>query len=102
PTCVLGAARDDREVRDLAVIEQVAPFFSDRGGIAQVLLVHHLHEGGVVGAEDEFAHGGKSNCSAFASRCSACCRLLPPKPRAWASCATSSRGESPGRPPRRS
>src|SRR5882762_11592826 len=48
--------RDDRELGALPVVEQLAPFLAHRGGIAQVLLVHDLHEGGVMGAEDELAH----------------------------------------------
>jgi len=42
---------------DFPLSKEVPPLFSDRGRIAQVLLVHDLHEGGVVGAEDELAHG---------------------------------------------
>jgi len=42
----------------MAVIEQLPPLLRDRGGILQELLVHDLHEGSVVGAEDELAHTG--------------------------------------------
>src|SRR5712691_12228601 len=56
-----AVARDDRELGSLPVIEQQAPLFRDGGGVAQVLLVHHLHECGVVGAEDELAHACNLN-----------------------------------------
>src|SRR2546430_426442 len=51
-----AARRDNREVPEGSVIEQLPPFLTDRGRIAQVLLVHDLHEGGVVRTEDELAH----------------------------------------------
>src|SRR5437016_1416636 len=56
PEYLVSARRNHRQLGEPAVVEEVAPFFSDRGGVAQVLLVHHLHERGVVGAEDELAH----------------------------------------------
>ena len=52
--------RNDRQLRQLPVVEQLPPLLPDGGGVAQVVLVHGLYEGGVVGTEDEFAHGLES------------------------------------------
>ena len=49
--------RNDGEFRQSPVIKQLPPLLADGGGIPQVLLIHHLHERGVVRAEDELAHG---------------------------------------------
>src|SRR6266571_8803182 len=54
---LLAVRRNHGELGNLPVVEQLPPLFADRGGIAQVLLIHDLHERGVVRAEDELAHG---------------------------------------------
>src|SRR5437588_1395570 len=56
PQHVLTVRRDHRQLGQLPVVEQLPPLLVDGGGIAQILLVHHLHEGGVVRAEHELAH----------------------------------------------
>ena len=61
PKNFLAARRDDRQLGHAAVVEQLPPLLPHRLRVAQVLLVHHLHEGCVVRAEDELAHDGKSN-----------------------------------------
>src|SRR5207247_6538706 len=52
--------RDHRELRELSVLKQLPPLLAHRSRVAQVLLVHGLYEGGVVGAVHEFAHGLES------------------------------------------
>src|ERR1051325_4631151 len=54
----LAACCDHRKVGEGSVVEQLPPLFADRGGVPQVLLVHHLHEGRIVRAEHELAHEG--------------------------------------------
>ncbi len=49
--------RNHRQLGKLPVVKQLPPLLADRGRIPQVLLVHHLHERGVVRAEHELAHG---------------------------------------------
>src|SRR5229473_3328289 len=53
-------ARDYRELSKSAVIEQLPPLLAHGRRVAEVVLVHRLDEGGVVGSEDEFAHGLES------------------------------------------
>src|SRR2546422_6295465 len=53
--------RNHRKFGEPAVIEELPPVVGNGGGVAQVLLVHHLHEGGVVGAEHELTHEWKCN-----------------------------------------
>ncbi len=56
--------RDHWQIAQSPVAEQRPPFLRDRRGVAEELLVHDLHEGGVMGAEDELAHGEESNAPA--------------------------------------
>ncbi len=51
---------NNRELRQLAVLEELAPLLANGVRVAEPLLVHHLYEGGVMGSEDEFAHGLES------------------------------------------
>src|SRR2546425_10477108 len=53
----LAACWDHREIGRLPVVEEGPPLFSNRGGIAQGLLIHDLHERGVVRSEDELSSG---------------------------------------------
>src|SRR5262249_39527304 len=57
----------------LPIPERLPPLGRDRARVAEPFLVHHLHEGGVMGPEDEFAHALESNVSYF-SEC-LCSRL---------------------------
>src|ERR1043166_6828769 len=50
-------AGSGRHLSPLPVLEPLAPLLGDGGGSTQPLLVHDLDEGGVMGTEDEFAHG---------------------------------------------
>src|SRR6266699_544269 len=63
PENVGTSGLDDRKLRELTVIEEVPPILPHRLRVAQVLLVHHLHERRVVGTKDELAHEGKSNAA---------------------------------------
>src|SRR2546428_8408638 len=64
-----------------SVIEELAPLLRDRRGVAEELLVHDLHERGVMGPEDEFAHAvqfkrSEEHTSELQSRSDLVCRLL--------------------------
>src|SRR6266550_9217397 len=51
---------DNRQLRELSVLKELPPLLAHRVGVAEVLLVHSLYEGGVVGAEHGFTHGLES------------------------------------------
>src|SRR5256885_8637051 len=53
-------AGDARPPRDFSFKKKPPPLRADRRRIAEIVHVHRLYEGGVVGAEDEFAHGLES------------------------------------------
>src|SRR6266550_5542215 len=63
PNDFLATGLYHRKLGELTVIEEVPPVLPHGLRVAQVLLVHHLHERRVVGTKDELAHEGKSNAA---------------------------------------